>query len=264
MHESVSDILLERSRVADGFNRTVLVSLLAHTVMIGAIAVMPASWRTSRSSDVTPMMITLSGGTGPDAGGMTQISNKPVQEIATETKPTPVVPPAPKVPEMVAPEPKATPAPKNPPKRTERPVDKSSSRKPTTGPDVRTGDARAETGGAAIPFGGLTRPSGGGTSGTAATTDFANFCCPTYLTQMVDLIKRNWNPNQGAAGLVQVKFVVRRDGTLSDIEIEKSSSISLLDLESQRALVKTKTLPPLPREFTENALTVHLNFDYHR
>ena len=265
MHESVSDILVERSQAADGVNRMVLVSLLAHTVVIAAIVVMPASWRSSSSaSSVTPMMITLSGGTGPDAGGMTQISNKPVQEVTTETKPVPVVPPAPKVPEMVAPEPKATPAPKNPPKRTERPVDKSSSRKPTTGPEVRTGDARAETGGAAIPFGGLTRPSGGGTSGTAATTDFANFCCPTYLTQMVDLIKRNWNPNQGAAGLVQVKFVVRRDGTLSDIEIEKSSNISLLDLESQRALVKTKTLPPLPREFTENALTVHLNFDYHR
>lgn len=264
MHESVSDILLERSRVTDGVNRLVLVSLLAHAVLIGAVAIMPASWRASRSSDVTPMMITLSGGTGPDAGGMTQISNKPVQEVATETKPVPVVPPAPKVPEMVAPEPKATPAPKNPPKRTERPVDKSSSRKPTTGAEVRTGDARAETGAAAIPFGGLTRPSGGGSSGTAATTDFANFCCPTYLTQMVDLIKRNWNPNQGAKGQVQVRFVVRRDGTLTDVEIEKSSNISLLDLESQRALVKTKALPPLPREFTENALTVHLNFDYDR
>ena len=264
MHESVSDILIERAQPADGLNRMVLYSLLAHTILIGAVALMPAGWRASRSSDVTPMMITLSGGTGPDAGGMTQMSNRPVQEVTTETKPAPVTPPAPKAPEMVAPEPKATPAPKNPPKRTEKPVDKSSSRKPSTGAEVRTGDARAETGAAAIPFGGLTRPSGGGTSGTAATTDFANFCCPAYLTQMVDLIKRNWNPNQGASGQVQVKFVVRRDGTLSDIEIEKSSGISLLDLESQRALVKTKALPQLPREFTENTLTVHLNFDYHR
>ena len=264
MHESVSDILLERSRPTDGLNRMVLYSLLAHTLLIAAVALMPASWRASRASNAIPMMISLSAGTGPDAGGMTQMSNKPVQEVATDTKPAPVVPPAPKAPEMVAPEPKATPAPKNPPKHTERPVDKSSSRKPTTGAEIKTGDARAETGAAAIPFGGLTRPSGGGTSGTAATTDFANFCCPTYLTQMVDLIKRNWNPNQGASGQVQVKFTVRRDGTVTDIEIEKSSNISLLDLESQRALVKTKALPALPREFTENTLTVHLNFDYHR
>lgn len=264
MYESVSEILFERSREADGINRMVLFSILAHTVVIGAVAVMPTSWRASRSSDVTPMMITLSGGTGPDAGGQTQISNTPVQEVSTETKPAPVTPPAPKVPEMVAPEPKATPAPKNPPKRTEKPVDKSSSRKPTTGPQARTGDARVETGGQATPFGGLTRPSGGGTAGTAATTDFANFCCPTYLIQMTDLIKRNWNPNQGASGQVQVKFVIQRDGTVTDVEIEKSSNISLLDLESQRSLAKTRALPPLPREFTENTLTVHLNFDYHR
>jgi TonB family protein len=264
MHESVSDILLERSRPIDGLNRMVLYSLLAHTLLIAAVAVMPASWRMSRSSDVTPMMITLSGGTGPDAGGMTQMSTKPVQEVATDTKPAPVVPPAAKAPEMVAPEPKATPAPKNPPKHTEKPVDKSSSRKPSTGAEVRTGDARTETGAAPIPFGGLTRPSGGGTSGTAATTDFANFCCPAYLTQMVDLIKKNWNQNQGASGQVTVKFTIRRDGTLTDIEIEKPSGVSLLDLESQRALYKTKALPALPREFPENALPVHLIFDYHR
>lgn len=264
MHEAVSDILLERSRSDDRVNRMVLLSLLAHTVAIAAVLAMPASWRSSsRNADVTPMMISISGGPAPDAGGQTVISNKPVQEVATETKPAPVVPPAPKVPEMVAPEPKATPL-KNPPKRTERAVDKSSSRKPTTGPEARTGDARAETGGPSVPFGGLTRPSGGGTSGTAATTDFANFCCPQYLTQMVDLIRKNWSPNQGASGQVTVKFTIRRDGTLTDVEIEKSSNISLLDLESQRALAKTKALPPLPREFSENTLTVHLNFDYHR
>src|SRR5689334_3677290 len=125
MHEAVSDILLERSRSDDRVNRMVLLSLLAHTVAIAAVLAMPASWRSSsRNADVTPMMISISGGPAPDAGGQTVISNKPVQEVATETKPAPVVPPAPKVPEMVAPEPRATPL-KNPPKRTERAVDKS-------------------------------------------------------------------------------------------------------------------------------------------
>ena len=38
----------------------------------------------------------------------------------------------------------------------------------------------------------------------------------------------------------------------------------MLDLESQRAVVKTRSLPPLPREFTENTLTVHLIFEYQR
>ena len=81
---------------------------------------------------------------------------------------------------------------------------------------------------------------------------------------MVDLIKRNWNPNQGASGQVQVKFTIRRDGVVSDVQVEKSSNVSMLDLESQRAILKTKTLPPLPREFTPDTLTVHLVLDYHR
>jgi protein TonB len=264
MHEAVSDILLERSREADIAGRMLVISCLAHAALIAAVIVMPNSWRMSpTTADVTPMTITLSSGTGPDTGGLTPISGKPVQEVAAETKPAPVTPPAPKAPEMVAPEPKA-PVAKTPPKRIEKPVDKSSTRKPTTGPEVKTGDARNDTGGQPIPFGGLTRPAGNSSAGTSATTDYANFCCPTYLSQMVDLIKRNWNENQGAAGQVQVKFTIHRDGTISDIALEKPSGISLLDLESQRALAKTRTLPPLPREFSENTLTVHLIFDYHR
>lgn len=266
MHEAVSDILVERARYADGAGRMMLVSLFAHATVLAAIVAMPASWRSAAvPADATPMMITISSaGTGPDAGGLTPISGRPVQEEAPTSKPQPVAPPAPKAPEMVAPEPAAKAAPKTPPKPVEKPVDKSSARKPTSGPEVKAGDARADTGGAPIPFGGLTRPSGQGTANNAVTTDYADFCCPAYLNQMQDLIKRNWNANQGASGQVQVKFTIRRDGLVSDVQVEKSSNISMLDLESQRAILKTKTLPPLPREFTPNTLTVHLVLDYHR
>ena len=65
---------------------------------------------------------------------------------------------------------------------------------------MKAGDARVDTGGAPIEFGGLTRPSGGGVGSSRVTTDYANFCCPTYLDQMVELIKRNWNQKQGASG----------------------------------------------------------------
>ena len=267
MHEAVSDVLLDRAREADGISRMVLVSLLAHTILIAALVVMPASWRSpSTSADVTPMMITLSNaGTGPDAGGLTPISGRPVQEEApAESKPAPIAPPAPKAPEMVAPEPAAKPTPRVPPKRVEKPVDKSSARKPTTGPEVKAGAARADTGGAPIEFGGLTRPSGGGVGSSSVTTDYANFCCPAYLNQMLDLIKRNWTQNQGAAGQVRVMFTISRDGIVSDVKVEKPSGISLLDLESQRAILKTRALPPLPREFPESTLTIYITFDYYR
>jgi len=264
MHEAVSDILLERSRETDRVGQMLVVSSLAHAMLIAALIVIPSSWRmSSNSTDVTPMTITLSSGSGPDTGGLTPIAGAPVQEVAV-AKPAPVAPPAAKPPEMVAPESKSTPVTKTPPKRIEKPLDKSTARKPVTGAQVKPGDARADTGGAPIQFGGLTRPAGSSSAGASATTDYANFCCPEYLTLMVDLVKRNWNPNQGAAGDVQVKFTIRRDGTVTDVELEKPSNVSLLDLESQRALAKTRALPPLPREFTENSLTVHLIFDYHR
>jgi hypothetical protein len=49
-----------------------------------------------------------------------------------------------------------------------------------------------------------------------------------------------------------------------NVLVEKPSNISLLDVESQRAILKTAALPALPKEFTENELTVHLIFEYHR
>ncbi len=264
MHEAVSDILIDRARAADGMSRMVMASLFAHAVLIATLVLLPANWRSgSVPAEVTPMMITLSGGTGPDAGGLTPIAGRAVQAIAPpDVAPRPETPPAPKPPEMVAPEPAPKPIAK--PKPTEKPADRSNARKPTTGPEIKTGDARADTGGAPIPFGGLTRPSGGGQQSSGATTDYANFCCPAYLTQMTDLIKRNWNQNQGASGQVKVKFTVRRDGTLFDVQVEEPSQQALLDLESQRAILKTRQIPALPREFTENTLTVHLIFEYHR
>ena len=97
MHEAVSDILLDRARENEGINRMVLVSLFLHALLIAIIILMPASWRrSSTTADVTPMMITLSNaGTGPDTGGLTAISNKPVQvQAPAEARPTPVAPPA--------------------------------------------------------------------------------------------------------------------------------------------------------------------------
>jgi protein TonB len=265
VHEAVSDVLVERARGNDGMSRMVMLSLAAHAGLIAGLILMPAGWRAPAArAEATPMMISLDGGSGPKAGGLTPIAAPPVETAAPDAKPK-VNAPAPKVPEMVAPEPapKVIPKPKVPPKPVDKPVTTASSRKPTTGPEPKPGDAHVATDGAAIPFGGLTRPSGGGTS-ASATTDYANFCCPAYLTEMTDLIKRNWNQNQGASGAVQVKFTIRRDGTLADVKVEKPSGADMLDLESQRAILKTRQLPPLPRDFTEPTLTVHLVFEYHR
>ena len=84
---------------------------------------------------------------------------------------------------------------------------------------------------------------------------------------MTDLIKRNWNQNQGAAG-TGAGEVHRsdRDGLPhGHSEVEKRAARrSWTWSRSARITQSTNRLPPLPREFTENTLTVHLIFEYQR
>ena len=259
MREAVSDILMQRARVEDGMSRMLAVSLLAHGTLLAAFVLMPASWRSgSRPPEAALMTISLGGAAGPENTGMTTMAERPVQAVAPpEEKAQPETPPAPAAPEMTEAVTRPSPA----RKPVEKPVDRSTARKPTTGEEIKTGDARARTGGAAIPFGGLA--SGGG-GGDGVRLDVQNFCCPDYIQTMVQRIRQSWNANQGASGEVWVKFTIRRDGFLTQVEVEKPSGQAMLDLESRRAVLMTRQLPPLPREFTEPHLTVHLAFNYRR
>ena len=263
MNEAVSDILDLRMREGDGLSRMIVVSLCAHAVLLAAFFLMPAEWRTrTRKEEGVRMMISLGGAPGPQTGGMTQLSGRSVQAVAPpEAKPRVEPPPAAKTPAMTIPDPAAKTKPKPSAKPVDKPADKSSSRKPTTGPEVKTGAARVDTGAAPIPFGGLSTAGGGGTGGVQLDV---NFCCPEYITTMVQRIRGNWNQNQGATGRVIVKYTIRRDGTLTDVEVERPSNNYLLDNESRRAVLYTRQLPPLPAQFDQASLTVHLTFEYQR
>ena len=92
--------------------------------------------------------------------------------------------------------------------------------------------------------------------------DDANFCCPGYLETMTQRIRSNWAQQQGAAGQALVKFTVRRDGMLTNVEIAKTSDNPQLDLESRRAVIATRQVPALPDQFRRPDLTVYLAFDY--
>jgi TonB family protein len=59
-----------------------------------------------------------------------------------------------------------------------------------------------------------------------------------------------------------VKFAIQRDGTISGYEVETSSGSPVLDLASLRAVVQRRTLPPLPAQYADPTLTVHLIFEY--
>ena len=92
---------------------------------------------------------------------------------------------------------------------------------------------------AQVPFGGLAERAGGSSAG-GPQLDVANFCCPEYIETMTQRIRSNWDQQQGAAGQTIVKFTIRSDGMLTNVEVEKSSGNPLLDLESRRAVLTTR------------------------
>ena len=79
---------------------------------------------------------------------------------------------------------------------------------------------------------------------------------------MVERIRSAWVWHQGATGRVLVKFTIQRDGRTTGYEVERGSGSDALDLAALRAVAQTRTLPPLPSQFPNPTLTVHLNFEY--
>lgn len=264
MQEAVSQILIDRSRETDSMSRMLVVSVAAHVVLMALVVFLPADWfSTSRIVDENALMIELGGVEGPDTGGMTPLSGRTTQAVREPDAPARLEPPPVADTSTMAIPTNVKPAPPKPlpPKPVEKPAARSTSKTPTTGAEVKTGSSKVDTGAPPVPFGGLASSGGGGFGG--ARTDYANFCCPEYLTTMTDLIRRNWQRNQGAAGTVHMKFVIQRNGTITGVEVEKSSGQALLDQAARRALTLT-TLPGLPREFTGRQLTVYLEFEFQR
>jgi outer membrane biosynthesis protein TonB len=258
--DAVTAVLLDRSRVAQDFSRMVLLSLVLHGVLLTAIVVLPHAFaRTAVRPSV--MTITLGGAPGPVQGHLA-ISAKPVQVAAPETaKPKQDTPPALPKPEMVEAVKNAKPLPKaaaKPEPAKEAP--QLHGRTPTQGAEVKPGMARVDTKGAPIPFGGLATSGGGG---GGAYTDVKDFCCPEYLLAIENVIRRNWQQKQGQDGSVVIAFTIHRDGSITNVVPEQGAN-PLLTMASQRAIVATQHVAPLPAAFTNDHLTVHLAFQYQR
>lgn len=77
----------------------------------------------------------------------------------------------------------------------------------------------------------------------------ADSCCKAYLAQMMEAVATVWINKQGIAGDVILDFAIERDGTVSPVEIRKSSGSDVLDLASLRAMSNARSPP-----FQQNSL----------
>lgn len=255
--DTVSEVLVARSRAADGLNQMVGVSVMAHLVLLAIIVFVPAAWwGVQDKQPETILQVSLGGPEGPRDGGLATLGGRPIQQavpFAPKQPIEPVRPPAARQPDMV--EPTKKPPVKATPNKVEAKDPRS--RTPTKGAEVQKGTTVAETGKGQ----GFGLSSGAG--GQGGYLDVASFCCPEYLAIMKDLITRNWNSKQQAVGTTVMHFVIQKDGRLVDVEVERSSGNQGLDYLASRALQLTK-LPPLPAGYDQPTLGVHLNFEYQK
>lgn len=240
----VTDVLAERRQRPEKFGRMVAWSLTVHVGAVALLLLGPFDWQlVADEPPRTVMTISLAGAPGPRAGGMTPMGGKAVP-APPPAKPRAVPPPPPK--------PRAMPSPTAPVRRPQ-PQPKPAEEEP------EPGVTRTDTGARGQGFGLTT----GGAGGSGVQLDVANFCCPEYIEQMVTLVQRNWQSNQGVSGSTVVQFTITRGGSIQGVRIEKPSGFVALDLAAERALLITR-LPELPLQFPNPTLTVHLTFEYRR
>jgi protein TonB len=260
MEAVVSDILQVRKQEPEGLGRTALLSLGVHAAAFGLLALVPTLIPVPQEQPRVVMNISLGGSPGPRTGGMQMIGGRRIDAAPQAANPqiarNPLPSPAPQ-PKMALPDPRRKP--RTPPRTTVTSKDPKGTAA-GRGVESQAGTTRVDTGARGQGFG----LSSGGGGGGNSTLSVGDFCCPEYLTDMLNRIHRNWSQNQQATGVVFVRYTIQRNGQITDISVSTSSGNPTLDLASHRALVNTRALPPLPAAFTEPRLTVNLEFRYER
>jgi len=259
VREAVDDILALRAHDPAGLSRMVTLSFALHLGAVALAVLVPREWLFKQKPHVTLMNISLGGTAGPQTTGMTPMGGKPVEEVAPPPKRPEVSKPIADKPDTMTLPVKPVSKPEPPPKPAETPKLAVTPTPRSTGAQVTPGNSRVDTG-ARGEGPGLTL--GGGTGGQLLLSDF---CCPAYLSEMTAAIEARWNahPPGNERGEVVVKYTIQRDGRITDVEVEKGATF-LLNNNSLRPFLAAPRLQlkPLPAEYTQRSLTIHLTFLY--
>jgi len=112
--------------------------------------------------------------------------------------------------------------------------------------------------------------SGSGTGfgfGSGSGSGIANFPYAYYVQSLQDRIAGNWLQSRVSTLTeknlyTDVSFRIQRDGRLTHLEIKHRCGIRALDMNALRAVQDSSPFPPLPREYEDEYLVVHLRFEH--
>ncbi|MBU2574381.1 MAG: TonB C-terminal domain-containing protein, partial [Elusimicrobia bacterium] len=92
--------------------------------------------------------------------------------------------------------------------------------------------------------------------------DFSNFPYPWYITQVREALWTAWTARMPSGGLLKctVKFEILRNGAVKDAGIERSSGNRLFNHAAETSVQNAGPFPPLPADYYEDLLTVHVEF----
>ena len=192
--------------------------------------------------------------TAPDVAAATPDEGTTVAEKPAAVRPAakPVV------------KPMAKPAVKPAVKPVGKPVPQSAVPKPIT---PTRSVAPVAGGSASVPG---TTPAGGGPTGgrgrdvVSVKVQGIAFPFPGYLENITRQIALNFKPRSGAALRAEVSFLIRRDGSVSDLRLVSRSGVYAFDLEcigAVEAVGQSKSFGALPSGFRDDVLPVVFSFD---
>lgn len=122
---------------------------------------------------------------------------------------------------------------------------------------------------------GLRIGGGGGPGGEGFGPGFgpglglSNFPYTYYLNIITERVSVNWFTSlvdPGVSGSYQtvIYFRIQKNGQITNLEVEQSSGLTPLDLSALRAVRASAPFPPLPKDYQEAYLAIHLIFEHSR
>jgi periplasmic protein TonB len=257
-----------------------VLSLLTHGLLGAAIVLAATQWSTRPSKTYVVNLVPAVAAVGRPEGRPAlppRVEDAPhpapkPSELPERERPRPAAPAAP--PEMPARAPslpdralpdRALPDRTLPPRApgTPRPSEKelpqvASAAPPAPAPSATVPAPRP----AEAPAPSLGQRSGSSQGAGAVTVNASDFPFAWYIAAVQRKITERWDVRAQPGRQPVAVFAIGRDGRISGLAIEKTSGNPYYDQAALRAISEALPFPPLPAEFPEPVLTIHLGFNF--